>query len=226
MPIRQSEILEWEEDESEIRGGGITNWLSTTKHPDEMVAYCARKRRVQNYKGDNPTNEPLYCSRPAGWGTVHLGYGACKVHAGNARKPIINGNASIVTNSMLKNKIEEYLTVDKKELVDISFEMATLKAILNQMVDNFEDADPDDMTAFRADASRVQSLISTISTTAEKINRIESRSALTVGQIMYLKARIEYILTKYIKDPRDRTNAFKELQSSIPAGELDEGEND
>jgi hypothetical protein len=55
----------------------------TDEHEGELKAFD-----VELYKRDYPTcgrprkKQPGLCTRPAGWGTVHSGRGACKLHGG------------------------------------------------------------------------------------------------------------------------------------------------
>lgn len=41
-----------------------------------------------------PISHQAYCQKPAGWGTKHVGEGRCRLHGGNAGRPIEHGERS------------------------------------------------------------------------------------------------------------------------------------
>lgn len=45
--------------------------------------------------------EPGNCKRPAGWGTSHLGYGACKLHGGSTPSAVLSAQRKEATDVML-----------------------------------------------------------------------------------------------------------------------------
>lgn len=54
--------------------------------------HCHRPRSPRQEGSRNAEGVPFGCHRPAGWGTTHQGYGACKLHGGNTRTGIVRAH--------------------------------------------------------------------------------------------------------------------------------------
>ncbi len=59
---------------------------------------CLGKKRMKQLPGAKPGKNPVFddagnelCTRPAGWGTPHPGFGRCKLHGGNTPDHVANG---------------------------------------------------------------------------------------------------------------------------------------
>lgn len=77
------------------------------------------------------------CRQPAGWGTIHPGTGACKLHGGRTAL----GLSSEVLNSVLGEKIEMYRNnPDRMRLDDI---IAAMRALADHWMSDEENANYD-----------------------------------------------------------------------------------
>lgn len=56
------------------------------------------------------------CGQPAGWGTDHVGYGACKLHGGNAGAPEGNNNAVTVA-AWSEDYVTDFMRDDEAERI-------------------------------------------------------------------------------------------------------------
>lgn len=63
------------------------------------------------------------CERPAGWGTVHPGTGACKLHGGATPY----GISSAILHSELADQVEEY--ANNPKLLDLKVIVAKMQAV-------------------------------------------------------------------------------------------------
>lgn len=54
--------------------------------------HCHRPRSPRQEGSRNLDGVPFACHRPAGWGTNHQGWGACKLHGGNTRSGIVRAS--------------------------------------------------------------------------------------------------------------------------------------
>jgi len=133
-------------------------------------------------------------------------------NAGTLGTGIIDGRKSIKSRSALANKIEEYQEVDKEQLFDITYELATVRAIFRELVKNISDYDDD---TFGKDLFRITQLVGTIGTLVDKISSIEARNTLTISQVLYFRTVIADILLKYVTDPDMRQLAAQELVQRV-----------
>jgi len=185
--------------------GGTTFYI---KLPDasKVVALCFRRKRNSNGNGD------IRCTNPAGAGTWHKGTGACKLHGGLAGRPVISGNHAAMTKLRLKEKVEEYLNLDRSKLLDLTKELATARAMFDDFMENFPDpTDEHYGIAFH----RFTVVVGTIGNLVEKISKVDSRNTLTAAQVMYLRATITDIMLKYLPDIGVRERAVRELAARL-----------
>jgi len=165
--------------------------------------------------------EGYYCGQPAGKGTDHVGYGACSKHGGlnnvTAIKQIRTGKNAVSTRNRLAADIQMYLDKDRSDLLDLTKEFATLRAVLDEFMDFFPDPTSD---GYHNAMWRLESIVNTLGTLVDKMSRIENRNTLTVAQVMYLRATIVDIFMKYMTDPDMRDRAVKELASRM-GGDLE-----
>lgn len=75
--------------------------------------HCHRPRSPRQEGYANVDGIPFACHRPAGWGTKHIGFGACKLHGGNT--PSGNANAAEVQTQAVLNKYATLADVDPAE---------------------------------------------------------------------------------------------------------------
>ena len=183
--------------------GGITYHVKLP-YAREAFPICFRRKK----RGDGTER----CTNKAGFGTQHVGMGACKLHGGNAGRPPISGRHAIQTRMRLSDKVEAYLNVDRSKLLDLTRELATARAMFDDFMDSFPDTEDDNYgIAFH----RFTVIIGTIGTLVEKISKIDSRNTLTAAQVMYLRATMADIMLKYLPDIHVRERAIRELAARM-----------
>lgn len=154
-----------------------------------------------------------FCTNVSGFGTSHVGTGACKFHGGADKRPTITtGMTAFQTRKKLDDKIQEYLGKGREELLDLTYHLAATRAIFDDFIEEFPN--PND-ESYGIWFSRFNSLISTLGTLVDKISRVDSRSTLTAAQVLYLRATMIDVLMKYIPDPDSRVRIIKEIASRM-----------
>jgi hypothetical protein len=168
---------------------------------------CYRKVRNQVDEFDID----MRCEQTAGFGTDHVGTGACKFHAAKGMN-ITHGRDALQTRSELAERIDNYKKQDQGDLLDLTSELSTMKAIFEEFIEGF--AKPKD-TNYGVHLERATKMISTIMRLVDNISKIESRNAITASQVMYLRAVVADILMKYINDPSLQKQAAQELVQRV-----------
>lgn len=156
----------------------------------------------------------MRCANPAGAGTDHKGKGPCHLHSTDKMRAmsIKHGRNATVTRGSLAKRIDKYKEKDQGELLDLTAELSTMKGILEELVEEFPD--PND-TSYGVKLDRVTKIISMINRLVDSISKIESRNAITVTQVIYLRAVLSDILMKYIEHPADQKRAAQELVQRV-----------
>lgn len=194
--------------------GGDTYYVQHPKWEGER-AICFRPVKnipVEDKAGRN--RHGALCERDAGWRTDHPGEGACRTHGGmGGRNNAINGNRSEKSAKHMRSRIEDYISNDQNQLMDLSFELGALRVMFQDMIDMFPDPESDDYTIYVA---RTLKMITAAGSLVDKISKIENRNTITINQVLYVRALIANMFMKYIPDPDMRERAIKELAASIP----------
>jgi hypothetical protein len=193
--------------------GGDTYWIEHPKWAGEEKALCFRNIKTQGVYG---RPEDGRCGKAAGWGTEHEGTGACKIHGGNAGRYPSGKFTTPIAVSRLRRRVNEYVEQGEEQLLDLTMELATLRIIFSDLVDKFPNVGDDDYVMA---VNRVQGLAQTISTTVDKMSRIQARHTLTAAQVVYIRAAIIDVFTKHIQDPDRRERAIADLMTRLPGGE-------
>lgn len=208
MPITKDDVVVVREETG--TPGGTTYWIYHKEDPDRIEEpVCFRRLNGKETRGKN-----LRCNRYAGLGTDHYGTGACKLHGGvtNLSTKIKTGKSAIVTRAVLQDKIDEFMTGDLSDLSDLSLELAGMRALFHEFLENFPEVTED---TYGLALSRATKLVAAIGTLLEKISKIEARNTLTAAQALYLQATVADILLKNISDPATRDRAVKELTNRM-----------
>lgn len=92
-----------------------------------MVPLCSAHTRQNDAAGN-----PLLCRNNAGYKTDHFGTGKCYLHGGRGGRPITHGLRSKRLQGTLADRIAEF--ENSPELLSVSREIATLKAILERQI--------------------------------------------------------------------------------------------
>jgi hypothetical protein len=134
------------------------------------------------------------CQRPAGWGTQHVGNGRCKLHGGNAGRPIEHGRyATVLPDRILKKAV----IFKEGDPLDIFDELAIQRALFVEYAGRFQDGIP--MTVH--DVETLMNFTSEIMRSVERIVKIRNDTALTGAEVAYLMARAIEVAEKYFDDP-------------------------
>lgn len=155
------------------------------------------------------TRRGTKCQRPAGWGTDHVGEGRCKLHGGNAGRPIIHGRYSLKHRQSLAEKQRLFLA--DPEPGNLTSELALTRALLQDYLDRF----PDDIPLSMDDITHILGMIESVSKLVERISRILNSTALTQAEVQFLLARFTDLMVTYIDDPGKRERFMGELRKSI-----------
>ena len=219
MPIYESDVVHVTRETKTL--GGDTYWV---EHPDwkgEERALCYRKTK---HAEGSPTPLPgSRCGSVAGGNTWHKGEGACSGHGGSRGvngKTITTGKGAKTARRHLKRRIDEYLeTGDRDELLDLTYELAALRVLFQEVVEHFPD--PEDKK-YSIQVNRAVTMIQATGALVEKMSRIDARNNITTAQVIYLRVVVADILAKYITDIPARERAVKELMSRVQGGEDDQ----
>ena len=202
MPITeaQCELIEYEEGTP----GGTTFYIT---RGGREVPLCFRSL---------PGRIGLKCANHAGKGTWHVGTGACRKHGGNAGRPVTTGRNAHRARQRLKDQIDDYVEKDREELLSLDRQLAALKILFEEFVERFPEPGSD---KFSIELTRMTQMIQACGALVEKISRIETRNAITVAQVLYLRATIADILLKYVPDD-ERERAVGELLQRLGGGNV------
>lgn len=169
-----------------------------------MTALCLRPKRQSEG----------VCTRPAGWGTGHLGEGACKLHGGAARgRPIVHGRYSLKHRESMQEKMEQFLADPEPGRLDS--EIALLRTLLQEFLDRY----PADSPLPLASINAMYNMVEGIARNVERVSRILNETALTQAEVQFISARIVDVLIKYV--PADKLpDALGEAERSlvVPGG--------
>ncbi len=81
------------------------------------------------------------CQRPAGWGTIHVGEGACKLHGGiqedDGRRTSGGGYSKMLRTSTIRQRLDE-LTAELRGNTDLTHELDLLRALVTDYIERYE----------------------------------------------------------------------------------------
>ena len=162
-----------------------------------MTEYCGAKTR----KGTP-------CKRPVGWGTEHIGEGRCKLHGGNAGRPIISGRYSVKHRASLNEKMQQFLSDPAP--ANLMPELAIQRAFLEEFLDKVTEGPVSAKTT-----DHIFAMTESISRLVERITRMLNQTAITQMDIHYLQTILTDLILKYIDDPSKRIEFLAELRSAF-----------
>jgi hypothetical protein len=111
------------------------------------------------------------CTQPKGFGTSHVGKGRCKFHGGST--PIKHGLFSAVKRESLKEAIDRYK--NDPDLVDLRYEVALLRALVEDKIDATADNE--------ADHAAIAQLIDRVGTMVDRIHRHKANGAVSFATL-------------------------------------------
>lgn len=181
---------------------------STEPHERPRAWYCGARR----------TKKTGWCHHRAGWGTIHVGRGKCRLHGGISRvddgRLKAGGRYSEVLPEQLRERYEVFLE-EGESLRSVASEVAAQRMLfatflepgLRQALEDVKDG----KEFPSATVDRMMGWLSEISRTAMRLARIEGLSALTQADLQILEMTVVDLFTKYIDDDRKRLEAVNEL---------------
>lgn len=180
--------------------GGDTYFVKLPGRWETEKALCFRQMK---------NDHALRCTHEAGYGTDHVGTGACKYHGGNSVGRITTGQHATKARMRLDGKIQQYLGQDRAKVLDLTYELAATRAVFQEFLEEKFPGTEDE--EYGIALFRFNQMIGTLGTLVEKISKIENRNTLTAAQVLYLRATVTDLLLKYIPDPDVREQAVREL---------------
>src|SRR5689334_21056250 len=81
------------------------------------------------------------CTQPAGWGTDHVGSGACKLHGGNAGRPPKHGLDGDRYRAVRRPRIRELLDsfADDPDPLNLLPEVRILRALILDFIERYDE---------------------------------------------------------------------------------------
>jgi len=158
------------------------------------------------------------CRLRAGWGTIHVGRGRCRLHGGISRvddaRLKAGGRYSEVLPTQFREKYQAFLE-EGPSLRSVASEVAAQRMLfatflepgLRQALEDVKDGKEFPL----AMVDRMMAWLSEISKTAMRLARIEGLSALTQADLQILEMTVVDLFTKYIEDDEKRLKAVEEL---------------
>jgi hypothetical protein len=126
--------------------------------------------------------------------------------------PISSGKYAFATKHRLAGSIEKYLSLERTQLLDLTRELATLRAMYDEAMEHFPDPEAENYAVW---FHRMTELIGSMGTLVEKISRTDSRNTLTAAQVLYFRVVMVDIILKYVPDPSLRDRVVKELSARL-----------
>lgn len=185
---------------------------------DEQAAHAHGKSHEGGLSVKNPmklcgakTRGGSECRKQAGWGTGHAGEGRCRLHGGNAGRPIETGRYSLRHRASLEEKATAFLSDSAPG--DLTGELALMRALLQDYLERFPDTAPLSLENIQ----HIYEMLESIGRTVERIARILNQTALTQAEVQFLKARLVDLAVKYVDNSR-RDAFFAELSAAFGGG--------
>jgi len=170
------------------------------------------------YCGARRTKKTGWCHHRAGWGTIHVGRGRCRLHGGISRvddgRLKAGGRYSEVLPQQLRERYEAFLR-EGPNLRSVASEVAVqrmlfatfLQPALRKALEEIRNGKEFPLGMI----DRMMAWLVDISKTAMRLARIEGFSTLTQSDIQILELTVVDLFTKYIEDDKKRLEAVNEL---------------
>ena len=195
-------------------------------HQDFVIVHPTGKYPVCGHLTRNEVTRESghqYCLRPAGWGTDHQGRGFCKLHGGTGAPKTARGRYSKYLQFDKMVERHEKFMYDP-EILSLNEEIAVLRSMLVELLESkdeimyqckeFESKETTDkdivrqhedlQRRYRGMFTKIQQLISRITTVIETKNKIENGEKHTIRvEMLYLViVQIQEVLKAHITDPK------------------------
>ena len=158
------------------------------------------------------------CRLRAGWGTIHVGRGRCRLHGGITRvddgRLKAGGRYSEVLPQQLRERYKAFLR-EGPSLQSVASEVAAQRMLFATFLEPGLRQALEDVKEGKefpsAMVDRMMGWLSEISKTAMRLARIEGLSALTQADLQILEMTVADLFQKYIEDDDVRLEAVNEL---------------
>lgn len=137
------------------------------------------------------------------------GRSVCRLHGGNAGRPLIHGRYSVEHRKSLEEKVQKFL--EDPAPGDLTSELALMRALLQDFLGRFPDGVPMPNKAI----GHIFGMVEQVSKLVERISRILNATALTQVELHYLQVTLIDLLMRYIDEPDKRIAFVGELRSAI-----------
>lgn len=158
------------------------------------------------------TRKGTPCQRPAGWGTDHVGEGRCKLHAGNAGRPIKHGRYSVKYRKSLAEKAERFL--NEPDPYDLTSELSLMRALLQDYLDRFWEGE----LLKGEHISYLFDMLEQVSKQVERMVKLMNETALTQAELEYIKVRMADELPNYIPNVDDQIALVRAIFGTFSDG--------
>lgn len=220
MSILRADVTSVVEEKGTL--GGTTYIVSHPDWDNKPKAICFRPVKGIPKYGRKGT----LCTKAAGFGTNHVGQGACRSHGGNNHANVpFNGDAAFkhgrratMTQKHLEARVTEFMDKGLSELMTLTYELATARVIFKDLVGAFPDNTKHE--DFGLYLSRLNALLANIGQLVDRMSRIQARAALTANEVLYIQATITDLFMKWVVDPDDRLAALNDLKSRMPGASM------
>lgn len=158
------------------------------------------------------------CRLRAGWGTIHLGRGRCRLHGGITRvddgRLKRGGRYSEVLPAQLREKYQSFLE-EAEAIEDVSSEIALKRSLLatylSPALERLTEEALGDGEFPLGDVAALLDWASEIEKGAMRLARIENLGALTQAEVSLVEMAVVDVLCRYIEDEDKRLKAVNEL---------------
>jgi hypothetical protein len=173
--------------------------------PDSI--YCNARKQSGGFDPSNREKTDPGEWAGEGYCKTETGGGRCRMHGRNAGRPPMHGLQSALRED-LRQFVEEAASMDSPG--DLKGELAVLRGLLFNWLQDTEDLDKDAIEA-------AHKLLSEIRRTSDTIHKQMTRERLTREEEQELFDTFAAILRKYVPES-DRTDALDELAAATSGG--------
>jgi hypothetical protein len=138
-------------------------------------------------------NEAENCELTAGWGTDHLGTGACKFHGGKYAVPKwkANGRYSSVIKGQLAKKFEEF--ENDENLLNLMPELVLLRTLAAETIEKYQDDNSSENLQQAIDA------LTKVFVGVDRIIKRQNEHILTVAQAQLMMVQAVDVQKRLLK---------------------------
>ena len=133
----------------------------------------------------NPEAKGPYCTLDAGWGTDHVGAGACRKHGGNT--PIKHGYDSGIIRARLGDSYEQFK--NDPNIATVDSEVALLRGLVQKAIEAGKEGED------------VATLAEKVVRAVETMGKIRQKFGITVETLNRMTEQMGVAVSRHVKDP-------------------------